>query len=233
MRLQVFLAHSGVASRRESEKLIAAGRVSVNGVVVREQGVKVSEADAVCVDGRGVKPEERLRYIALNKPPLYLCASSDPLNRPLAGALLGQTDERLYNVGRLDFRSSGLIFFTNDGAFAAGLSHPSSEIEKEYLVEATGLIPEGLIDGFARGLTVEGVFYRCREIERLGKRALRIVLIEGKNREIRKVLSAFRLHPKVLRRIRIGAVRLGDLAEGKSRPLSGDELQLFERRRII
>ncbi|MDR3301918.1 MAG: rRNA pseudouridine synthase [Spirochaetaceae bacterium] len=225
IRLQAYLAHAGVASRRESERIILAGRVSVNGIIASELGVKVDEGDAVCVDDREVHPEAHLHYIALNKPPLYLCSASDPLNRPLAGELLPRVAERLYNIGRLDFRSSGLIFFTNDGAFASKLSHPSSEIEKEYLVEATNIVPDGILNAFREGIRIEGVLYRCREIERLGAKTLRIVLIEGKNREIRTVFSSFRLHPKILRRIRIGNILLGDLAEGKTRPLSPEELK--------
>jgi 23S rRNA pseudouridine2605 synthase len=224
LRLQVYLSHAGVASRRESEKIISAGRVTVNGLVASELGVKVDEGDVVRVDGRDVRLEERLHYIALNKPPLYLCSSSDPQNRPLARQLLPHADERLYNVGRLDFRSSGLIFFTNDGAFAAKFMHPSSETEKEYFVEASNFVPDSFFSAFRDGITIEGVLYRCREIERLGAKTLRIVLIEGKNREIRKVFSAFHLHPKVLRRIRIGNILLGDLPEGKTRPLSSEEL---------
>jgi 23S rRNA pseudouridine2605 synthase len=131
--------------------------------------------------------------------------------------------ERLYNVGRLDYRSSGLIIFTNDGDFAARISHPSAEIEKEYLVEATGPIPDTMIAEFEKGLEIEGVFYRSAEIERLGRKAIRVVLIEGKNREIRRVFSHFHLHPSKLHRIRIGPVVLGGLVAGESRTLTKEE----------
>jgi 23S rRNA pseudouridine2605 synthase len=222
------MAHAGAASRRESEKLITEGRVCVNGVVVTKLGLTVEENDLVSLDGKLLKPEEIMHYIAMNKPPLYLCSSSDPQNRPLARDLLPRDiTERLYNVGRLDFLSSGLIFFTNDGTFTAKLSHPSSEIEKEYLVEATNEIPESLLAAFQEGLNIEGVFYQCRAIEKTGRKSLRIVLIEGKNREIRKVFSHFHLHPKVLRRIRIGALSLGDLREGKTRELTEKEISSF------
>jgi 23S rRNA pseudouridine2605 synthase len=138
--------------------------------------------------------------------------------------------ERLYNVGRLDYRSSGLIIFTNDGDFAAKISHPSAEIEKEYLVEATGPIPDTMIAEFAKGLEIEGVFYRSTEIERLGRKAIRVVLIEGKNREIRRVFSHFHLHPGKLHRIRIGPVVLGSLGAGESRALTGEECNELLRR---
>jgi 23S rRNA pseudouridine2605 synthase len=229
IRLQVYLAHAGLASRRACEKLIAEGRVSVNGAVLTGMGTKVSPSDTVCVDGKPVRPESVFHYIALHKPPLYICTSSDTENRPLARDLLPpEIVERLYSVGRLDYRSSGLIFFTNDGEFAARLGHPSSEIEKEYIVEATGLIDDSVMDSFLAGIDIDGIVYRALKAERLGRKALRVVLIEGRNREIRRVFSHFHLHPKSLRRVRIGPVRLGDLAEGGSRPLTAAELNALK-----
>ncbi|MDR1859241.1 MAG: rRNA pseudouridine synthase [Treponema sp.] len=228
-RLQVFLAHAGIASRRAAEEIIAAGRVSVNGEVVSVPGSKVSPGDTILLDGEPVQAECRKVYLALNKPPGYICSSSDPQGRPLAlGLLPGEINERMYNVGRLDFMSCGLIFFTNDGAFAAKLGHPSSGLEKEYLVEATGHIPDETIDAFLRGITIEGVRYKAEAVHRVGSRAVRIVLIEGKNREIRKVFSHFHLHPSRLRRTRIGPVQLGDLPEGASRHLTSTELEALQ-----
>jgi 23S rRNA pseudouridine2605 synthase len=225
IRLQVFLAHAGIASRRAAEEIIAAGRVSVNGEIVSAQGSKVFQGDVVLVDGQPVQAESRRHYFALNKPPGYICSSADPQGRPLALDLLPkENDERLYNVGRLDFMSCGLIFFTNDGDFAAKLGHPRSGLEKEYLVEATGHIPDEAIQAFKQGITIEGERYQAKAAERTGSRVMRIVLVEGKNREIRRVFSHFHLHPARLRRIRIGPVRLGDLAEGASRPLTTREV---------
>jgi len=224
-RLQAFMAHAGVASRRASEAIILEGRVTVNGSTVTCLGTKVGEGDKVCLDGKPVLPERRLHYLALNKPPGYLCSSSDPQGRALALELLPKTiAERLYNVGRLDYLSSGLVFFTNDGAFSARLSHPSSEIEKEYLVESTVPIPDRAVEEFLAGLVIEGIQYRALRIVRLGWKSIRIILIEGKNREIRRVFSYFHLHPSLIRRIRIGNVELGDLPEGQSRPLTTDEI---------
>jgi 23S rRNA pseudouridine2605 synthase len=226
IRLQVYLAHAGVASRRAAEGIIAEGRVSVNGVIIREQGSKVFPGDTVLLDGETVRAESRLVYLALNKPPGYICSSSDPQGRPLAIELLpGGIKERLYNVGRLDFMSCGLIFFTNDGGFAARLGHPSSGLEKEYIVEATGHIPDALIEAFEKGISVEDVYYKALSVQRLGSRAVRVVLVEGKNREIRRVFSHFHLHPFRLRRIRIGPVKLDELPEGESRPLKKYELE--------
>jgi 23S rRNA pseudouridine2605 synthase len=230
--LQVFLAHGGVASRRSSEKLILEGRVQVNGRTVTALGEKVAPGDQVCLDGVPVSAEEQYRYLLLNKPPEYLCSSSDPQGRPLALSLLPkEISERLYNVGRLDYMSCGLVVFTNDGAFAAKVSHPSSGIEKEYFVEAAGSVPDDFIRSFGEGVTIEGIRYQARKIERVGRRTLRIVLVEGKNREIRRVFSHFHLHPILLRRVRIGTVCLGDLPEGESRPLAENEINALETAR--
>jgi 23S rRNA pseudouridine2605 synthase len=226
IRLQVYLARAGIASRRSCETLVSAGRIAVNGQVASLPGEKVLPGDEVRMDGHLVKLETSLHYLALHKPQGYICSSRDPQNRPLALDLLPrEIHERLYNVGRLDFLSSGLIFFTNDGEFTARVGHPRSGIEKEYIVEATGQIPDMVPQAFAEGLTIDGVFYRTREIERLGRKSLRILLVEGKNREIRRVFSHFRLHPARIHRIRIGPILLGELEAGDSRPLTNREIQ--------
>jgi 23S rRNA pseudouridine2605 synthase len=228
LRLQVYVAHAGLASRRGAEQLILQGRVQVNGKVITTLGEKVRAGDQVLVDGRPAAPESRRRYLALHKPPGYICSSFDPQGRPLAFELLPRDiRERLYNVGRLDFRSSGLILFTNDGEFAATVSHPSSGIEKEYLVEAAGPVPDQVVEAFIRGLVIDGERYQAREIERTGRRSLRVCLVEGKNREIRRVFSHFHLHPSRLHRVRIGPVRLEDMPEGASRPLRDAEISTF------
>ena len=173
-------------------------------------------------------------YIALNKPEGYICSSHDPQGRPLALDLLsGTISERLYNVGRLDYLSCGLIFFTNDGDFAARLGHPASGLEKEYDVEATGPIPDIVIEAFISGITIEEIHYRAKIAERTGRKSLRIVLVEGKNREIRRVFSHFHLHPAKLRRVRIGPVLLKDLAEGACRPLTDEELSALRQPFIL
>lgn len=228
IRLQTYLAHCGVASRRTSETFILSGRVSVNGTVVTMLGTKVTESDMVMVDGHPVRLEQQKRYIAMHKPAGYICSARDPQGRPLAQDLLPKDiTERVYTIGRLDFRSSGLILFTNDGEFAAVLGHPSAELEKEYMVESTVPIPDAMLDAFLRGIEIEGELYKCSSIERLGKKTVKIVLIEGKNREIRRVFSHFHLHPEKLHRIRIGPLLLGNLVEGESRPLRDAELQSF------
>ena len=224
-RLQHYLAKCGVGSRRSNEQLIADGRVKVNGQVVTALGTKVSRNDVVEFDGKRVFFEENLRYILLNKPTGYVCSLSDEKGRMVASDILKPYySERLYNVGRLDMFSSGLIIFTNDGEFAKKLMHPSSQIEKEYIVETSTNVPEELVKKFTKGLRVEGVFYRCQKAELLNARKVRVVLIEGKNREIRKVFAEYGLGIKSLQRVRIGKVEIGDLKEGNFRELTSEEI---------
>ena len=191
IRLQVYLAHAGVASRRASEQIILDGRVAVNGTVVTELGTKVGDSDTVTVDGKKIKPEARKCYVLLNKPAGFVCSASDEKGRQVAADLLKDSySERLYNVGRLDMYSKGMILFTNDGDFAKKLSHPSSQIEKEYIVETSQNVPEDFPARFEKGIRVENTFYKCVRCRILKPRKISITLIEGKNREIRTVLES-------------------------------------------
>lgn len=225
IRLQVYLAHAGVASRRASEAIITSGRVTVNGEIVRELGTKVSPNDKITVDGKLIKLEETKRYVLLHKPAGYVCSLKDEKDRDVAADLLKpHFSERLYNVGRLDMFSAGLIIFTNDGDFAAKVSHPSSEIEKEYIVETSVMISEELPKQFLKGIRIDGVFYKAQEAELLTKRKLRVVLIEGKNREIRRVFEHFEIGIKSLTRVRIGTIKNEELKPGEYRELSQAEI---------
>lgn len=225
MRLHVFLARCGIASRRTCEALVQAGRVNVNGETVYELGTKVTETDAVCFDGKPVRIERKKVYVLLHKPKGYLCALRDDYGRPLASDLLKNAySERLYNVGRLDLYSSGAILFTNDGNFADAIAHPSGEIEKEYFVETVFPFDETVLHKFTEGVTVDGVLYRCKRAEKLAPKKMRITLIEGKNREIRTVLKHFAIKVQQLTRIRIGNISLDGLAPGKFRNLTATEI---------
>jgi len=228
IRLQVYLAHAGVASRRACEEIILAGRVSINGSAATELGVRVKAGDRVELDGRPVGREERKRYLLLNKPPGYLSAMKDPEGRPLAVSLLKGVAERVYNVGRLDQWSSGLILFTNDGDLAFILGHPSGGIDKEYLVTTDAPLGDDFFAAFREGVDIDGVVYRADSVERVGESSARIVLVEGKNREIRRVLERFDRRPRVLRRVRIGPLTIGDLAEGSFRDLGEGEAEALK-----
>lgn len=229
-RLQAFLAHCGVASRRACEKIILDGRVSVNGSIITELGSKVTVNDDVCLDGKKLHLEEAKRYVLLNKPLGYVCSQSDEKGRPVAIDLLRQKyKERLYNVGRLDMFSFGAIIFTNDGDFAAKLSHPSSELEKEYIVDSSLSLPRNLVEDFQKGIRVDGVFYKAKFAEEINSHRLRVVLVEGKNREIRRVFEDAGISIKRLCRVRIGNLELGDLGPGESRDLTNFEVQALLR----
>ena len=225
LRLQLFLARCGVASRRASEAIILDGRVTVNGEKIMTLGTKVTEADTVCVDGSEIHLEETKRYILLNKPKGYVCSSSDEKDRETAVDLLKpHFTERLYNVGRLDMFSEGLIIFTNDGDFMKKLSHPSSQVEKEYFVETTRPIPQDLVDKFQNGIRVENIFYKAKKAELTARNKAKFVLIEGKNREIRKVFEKFEIGIKVLKRVRIGHLELGNLKSGEFIELTAQDV---------
>ena len=225
-RLQAFLAHCGVASRRASEQIILDGRVTVNGTVVTELGTKVSPSDNVCVDGKPVHLEERKCYVLLNKPAGFVCSSSDEKGRQVAADLLRQDyKERLYNVGRLDMYSKGMILFTNDGDFAVKLSHPSSQIEKEYIVETSQDVSPETARLLEHGVRIDNIFYKCVRCEILKPRKIKIVLIEGKNREIRRMLESQNIGTRSLVRVRIGNINLDDLRPGEHRDLTPREVQ--------
>jgi len=237
-RLNKFLAHAGVASRRQCDALIAAGRVMIDGAVVRDLGTQIDpDKQHVAVDHQPIHAE-RLVYWLVNKPRGYLCTNYDPAGRPLAIQLVPQVSQRVYTVGRLDEDSEGLLLLTNDGDLANQLMHPRFGIEKTYLVQVAGdPTPEDL-KKLLQGVWISEGRVRARRIKREKKQGastwLRIVLNEGKNREIRRMLA--RLGHKVLRlrRIAIGPVQLGSLIAGKARRLSRPELsdlQEIARRR--
>lgn len=226
MRLHVYMARCGVASRRKCEAMIAAGRVQVNGSVVTTLGTRVGPQDAVAVDGVRVHAEERKLYVALNKPKEYLCSAIDPQGRPLALDLLRpHFAERLFSVGRLDFLSSGLIIYTNDGEFARAVAHPSSQIEKEYRVDTKKPVSEKLLDQYRAGIEVEGERYKLLSYEIKNPRRIHLTLIEGKNREIRRVFAHWRIGVKRIHRTRVGIIRVRGIEPGTFRMLSRKEIE--------
>lgn len=200
--------------------------MKVNGETVSELGTKVSFSDEILVDGKKISLEEEKRYVLLNKPAGYVCSLSDEKDRPVASEFLKEKyKERLYNVGRLDMFSEGLIIFTNDGEFAKTLSHPSSQLEKEYIVETRLPLPRDLAKSFEKGVRVDGIFYKCKRAEDVNARKIKIVLIEGKNREIRNVFASRGIGIKRLLRVRIGNIGITGLKSGEIRELSSEEVK--------
>ncbi len=228
MRLHVYLARSGIASRRKSEALIAQGRVRVNDTVVTEQGTQVGPEDRVYFDGREVHITRQKYYLALNKPAKVLCSNHDPEGRPLAVDLVkSDVPVRLFTVGRLDFMSTGLVFLTNDGEFADAVMHPSSGVEKEYIVETKDPVPREMLEEYSNGIRVEGTVYTLKSFDFKNGRKVHLTLEEGKNREIREVFMARKLKIKRLHRIRIGPVRLSATRPGGYRELTEQEVAWF------
>ncbi len=228
MRLHVYLARAGIASRRASEKLILAGLVKVNGVAVTTLGTQVGEDDIVTCSGKPVTPIARRAYLAVHKPVGYLCTQRDEQNRPKVIDLIPE-DYRpgLFHAGRLDFMSAGLIFYTNDGDFARAVTHPSAGVEKEYLLESFDPIPEKMLDDYRRGVVIEGETYRILRCSRESKTRVHLVLGQGKNREIRRVCAAYGVKVRRLTRNRIGPVKLGGMSPGRFRRLTDEEIRWF------
>ena len=187
IRLQSYLSKCGVGSRRGCEALITEGRVMVNNKIVMELGTKVNENDIVYVDDVLAEPEERSYYFALNKPRGFVCTNFDPNEKAYARDLIDIPEKNLlFNVGRLDKDSQGLILFTNDGDFANLIMHPSSETEKEYIVRTDRDIVKKDMDDAYRGLVKP---YRIKSYKMISKREVSVVLTEGKNREIRNMFD--------------------------------------------
>jgi 23S rRNA pseudouridine2605 synthase/23S rRNA pseudouridine2604 synthase len=223
MRLQKYLSAAGVCSRRKGEELIQAGRVSVNGVVITQLGTKVdSDTDLVEVDGKATHIRQNPVYIALNKPKDYVSSCRQKEAKTVLD--LVEIAERVYPVGRLDKDSTGLLLLTNDGRLHHNLSHPSFDHEKEYEVSVVKRIPDGALQRMAKGLPMMGTKTRPARIKRISARRFRIVLQEGRNRQIRRMVRKMGNQVTDLKRLRIANIRLGKLSEGSWRYLTRTEL---------
>ncbi|QMU98938.1 pseudouridine synthase [Borrelia sp. A-FGy1] len=221
LRVHVFLANKGLDSRRSCENLVRNHFVRINDRLAKV-GDKVILGDKVECKGRifvfkKSKTDSKL-YISLHKPKNYLCSNFDPSGRRLAISLVQPLfKERLFSIGRLDFKSSGLLIFTNDGQFANNIVHPRNEIEKEYVIESKKNINEDLLINFKRGIRIGGETFRLKSYVMLNENSAKLVLNEGKNREIRKVFLSRNIFLKKIHRIRIGNIKLNDLREGQIR----------------
>lgn len=246
-RLQKILAAAGVCSRRKAEELILAGRVQVNGKVVAELGTKADAArDHIRVDGKLLQGAERLRYYMVNKPKGYVTTVSDPEGRPTVMQLI-RGGERVFPVGRLDYGSEGLLLMTNDGTLANALTRAGARVEKTYLVKVSGRPSEAALNQLRQGVMID----RGTQIGRPGAarrsdsrvmtapariRLLRdaenpwyeMVLIEGRNREIRKMFEEVGYHVEKIRRVGYGPLIL-DLEPGRTRELTHDEVAALYR----
>ena len=236
--MQKLLAAAGVASRRKAEEIIAAGRVTVNGSVVTELGTKAdAEQDAICVDGTPLKQREKLAYFLLHKPKGYVTTVSDPKGRPTVMELMkdGQAQSlkqaRVYPVGRLDYASEGLLLMTNDGALAQKLTKAGSHVPKTYLVKISGKPTEQVIEKLRAGVMitlddgrrVKTSSAKIRLAEDKPNPWYEVTLIEGRNRQIRRMFKAVRFDVEKIRRVQLGPLTL-DVPVGKWRELTQAEV---------
>jgi 23S rRNA pseudouridine2605 synthase len=237
VRLNVYLQKAGVGSRREAERLVAEGRVEINGAKAQPT-MPVAEADVVKVDGKVVAPETKSlpRLFILNKPLDVLVSASDPQGRATIYDLPALKDKklpRLMYVGRLDVNSEGLLLLTDDGAFAQKLMNPETALPRVYRVRTHGFLDSEALRKIRRGVTIEGIRYRKAEIEQeqdLGGRTnawYRITLYEGKNREIRRLVEHFGCKVNRLLRESYGPFVLGTLERGKLREVTPAQVQAF------
>jgi len=230
MRLQKYLALSGVASRRASEKLIAEGHVAVNGIVVTEMGVQVDEtADKITVDGAPIHLEEEKHYLAYYKPVGEVTTVSDPEGRATVMDKFRDYPVRLYPVGRLDFDSEGLLLLTNDGDMMNSLLHPSHEVDKTYLAKVSNRVEEESIRRLRAGVQLDGRLTSPAHVRVVRYEAFDTVLLvtihEGRYRQVRRMFEAVGHQVVQLKRVGFGPIQLGDLPRGTWRQLTPNEIR--------
>lgn len=229
-RLQKVIAHAGIASRRKAEDLIAEGRVKVNGKIVKEQGVKVSPSDKVEVDGIPVEREQPV-YFLLYKPRGVLSAVSDDKGRQVVTDYFSEVEQRVYPVGRLDYDTSGLLILTNDGEFANLLMHPRNEVEKVYVAKVKGIPTKESLRTLQRGVKLEDgktAPARAKVISADKKKQtaiIELVIHEGRNRQVRRMMEAIGHSVLKLKRERYGFLTLKGLSAGEGRELSAHEVK--------
>ena len=225
MRLVKYLAHAGVASRRAAEKLIASGRVRIDGELVVDPARDVGADSRVSVDGRELDGPERRVTLAVHKPVGVVSTARDTHGRPTVLDLVGAQAVRLYPVGRLDADSSGLILLTNDGELANRLTHPSFEVDKTYRATlGGGPIGDEALRRLRAGVQLEDGLTAPAQVRRLGKREIELTIHEGRNRQVRRMCDAVGHPVLALTRIRFGPLELGRLAPGAHRRLRAAEV---------
>lgn len=233
IRLQKFLAEAQIASRRKSEEIILAGRVSVNGKTVAEPGTRVDdERDIVALDGEIISKKEKSVYIMLNKPEGCVTTVHDQFDRPTVMDFVKDIKERIYPVGRLDYDTSGLLILTNDGDMTYGLTHPKHRVNKTYLALVDSEPAEAEINAFEKGVIIDGrKTARARlTVVKKDKNGvwLKITIHEGRNRQVRKMCEAIGHPVRRLKRIATGRLSLGSLKKGEYRFLTEAEIEYLK-----
>ena len=233
MRINKYIASSGVTSRRNADKLVTEGRVKVNGKTVTELGFDVNENnDTVSVDGKKIALINKYTYIMMYKPKGCVCSANDECGRKTVFDYV-DVDKRLFTVGRLDYDSEGLILLTNDGALAQYITHPGNEIPKSYLVKVEGDIPEVDLARLRKGVKLDDGSLTARAKVRLKEIAgnvysYDVTIFEGKNREIRRMFEAIGKEVIFLKRVAVGDLRLGGLSRGTYRYLTDKEIDYLK-----
>lgn len=233
MRLQKYLAHAGVASRRAAEELIVRGKVRVNGKTVRELGTIVSSGDRIDVSGTPVVLQEESAYLLMHKPAGVMTTMHDPQGRRTVADIIPKGMPRVVPVGRLDFDTSGLLLLTNDGELANILTHPKFGVEKTYRAVVKGRLMPEEIAKLRSGVMLEEFRASGAQIRVVATRrdtsVLDITIHEGKNRQVRRMFEAVGHPVTALARLRFGPLKLGDLPPGYSRPLTAKEVAQLRR----
>ena len=233
MRINKYIASSGVTSRRNADKLVTEGRVKVNGKIVTELGFDVNENnDTVSVDGKKIALINKYTYIMMYKPKGCVCSANDECGRKTVFDYV-DIDKRLFTVGRLDYDSEGLLLLTIDGALAQYITHPGNEIPKSYLVKVEGDIPEADLARLRKGVKLDDGSLTARAKVRLKEIAgnvysYDVTIFEGKNREIRRMFEAIGKEVIFLKRVAVGDLRLGGLSRGTYRYLTDKEIDYLK-----
>ena len=230
-RLQKILSQAGIASRRAAEKLIAEGRVAVNGTLVTEPGCRADIAeDDITVDGKSIHGREKKVYFLLNKPKGYISTASDDRGRKTVLDLLADVSERIYPIGRLDNATEGLLLLTNDGALMNALLHPKYEVQKTYVARLRGIPGKEALELLRRGVELEDGLTAPAAVRLLAQNPVRdesrveIIIHEGRNRQVRRMCSAVGHEVTALRRTEFAGLNLSGTARGQYRPLTDTEL---------
>ena len=225
IRLNKYIASSGVCSRRKADELIEAKKVKVNGNLVEDFGMQIDEKkDVVIVDDKRIRLENKKIYLMLNKPVGYVTTNDEQLGRKCTNDLIHE-NERVFPIGRLDMDSEGLLLFTNDGEFSNSLMHPSKKVEKVYIAKLNRKINDEKIEMLKNGVDIGDYVTKPAKVQRIASNVVKITISEGKNRQVRRMCEAVGLKVIKLQRVQIGNLELGTLPTGKYRHLTKQEVR--------
>ena len=232
MRLNKYIAHAGIASRRKADELTINGNVKINGLTMREPGYNVKPGDVVEVNGQRISGQEKMEYVLLNKPKGYITSMQDEKGRPVVTELVADVDARLFPVGRLDYNTSGMLILTNDGELTYRLTHPRHQVTKTYRALVSGVLSKEKLFRLRKGVDIGGFVTSPAQVKiiRQAERSavVDITIHEGKNRQVRKMFAAVGNPVQELQRTAIGDLRLGRLKEGHYRKLTRNEIEYLK-----